>query len=67
MSMENLFRQVRDLIAVHKFDELSRINIIKPDRFNWVKEVFEAIHVKDNPEATALIWTDGESRAEIFI
>lgn len=37
------------------------MSISKPIHFNWVKEVFEDINVKDHPEATALIWTDGQN------
>lgn len=29
-----------------------------PDRFNWAKEVFEDLHVRQNPDKTALIWRD---------
>ena len=57
--MEQLFRKIRVLIAEKKFDELRGLPIPKPEKFNWVKEVFEDIHVKDTPEATALLWTNG--------
>lgn len=58
-SMENLYRKVRELIAEKDFEALRQLDILKPERFNWVKEVFEQIHVKDMPFATALLWTDG--------
>ena len=48
--MEQLFREIRNLIAEKRFEELSVLNIPKPDKFNWVKEVFEDIHVKDTPD-----------------
>lgn len=57
--MEQLFRNIRDLIREHKFEELKQLEIQKPERFNWVKEIFEGIHVKERPDATALLWTDG--------
>ena len=57
--MEKLFREIRELIAEHKFDELRALDIPKPNTFNWVKEVFENIHVKDTPDVTALLWTNG--------
>ncbi len=57
--MEKLFRHIRELIAQKDFDTLAQLPIPKPERFNWVRDVFEAIHVKDRPDATALIWTDG--------
>lgn len=46
------------MIANKQFAELKTLNIAKPDKFNWVKEVFENIHVKDHPDMPALTWTD---------
>src|ERR1044072_2622447 len=59
MHTENLFRQIREMIADKQFKALNALNIEKPQKFNWVTEVFENIHVKDSPGARALIWTDG--------
>lgn len=56
--MENIFRKIRSLIAQEDFDQLNAVNLQKPEKFNWVKEVFEDINVKDHPNATALLWTD---------
>jgi len=58
--MEKLFRQVRRRITERDFNALQGLFIDRPVHFNWVKEVFEAINVKDHPDDTALIWTDGE-------
>ena len=58
--MEKLFRTIRQLIADKQFDELARLDIEKPEYFNWVKEIFEGIHVKDTPDTHALLWTDGK-------
>src|SRR5215831_9261638 len=60
MSMEDLYRQIRGMIAGKQFRALRELQITKPEKFNWVTEVFENIHVKDNPNEQALIWTDGE-------
>ncbi len=57
--MEQVFREIRKLIAEKRFDALRMLHIPKPYKFNWVKEVFEDIHVKDTPDATALLWTNG--------
>lgn len=57
--MEQLFRQIRQLIANKDFETLAHLHITKPEKFNWAKEVFEAIHVKDTTDATALLWTNG--------
>jgi acetyl-CoA synthetase len=58
--MEQLYRNVRALIAAGKYDELPALQVSKPEKFNWVKEVFEQIHVAETPGATALIWTNGQ-------
>lgn len=58
--MEQLYRRVAQMIAAKEFDALETLPITKPATFNWIKEVFENIHVKENPDATALIWTNGE-------
>jgi len=57
--MEQLFRHIRQLISEKQFEALNDLNIGKPQTFNWVTEVFEAINIKDHPDAPALIWTDG--------
>jgi acetyl-CoA synthetase len=57
--MENIFREIRKLIADKNFDSLQQMKIPKPEKFNWVKDVFEAIHVKDTPDVCALRWTNG--------
>ena len=59
MQTEGLYRQIREMIAGKQFEALQKLNIPKPDKFNWVKEVFENIHVKDCPTMPALVWTDG--------
>lgn len=58
MLTEKFYRQVRALIADKQFDALKTLAIPKLEHFNWVTEVFENIHVKDDPHAKALIWTD---------
>lgn len=59
MNMESSYRHVAELIANGQFEHLRKLKIEKPQQFNWVSEVFEEIHVKDNAQATSLIWTDG--------
>jgi acyl-coenzyme A synthetase/AMP-(fatty) acid ligase len=59
IAMEQLFRNIRQLISEHDFEALYHLNIPKPATFNWVKEVFENINLKDHPDAKALVWTDG--------
>lgn len=57
--MEKIFRIVSHLIENQDFRKLEELEIIKPEYFNWVEEIFEGIHVKERPDATALHWTDG--------
>ncbi|HRI19802.1 MAG TPA: AMP-binding protein, partial [Panacibacter sp.] len=59
MTTENLYRQINEMIAAKQFEALSTLSISKPEKFNWVTEVFEKIHVHDSPDKQALIWTDG--------
>src|SRR5215203_4046219 len=65
MQTENLFRLIREMIAGKKFDALKGLNIENPKKFNWVKEVFENINLKDHPHSQALLWTDGD-QTKIF-
>jgi len=59
--MEQIYRKVAELIAKGDFEKLPQLPISKPQKFNWVSEVFEAIHVKERPDSCALLWTDGET------
>lgn len=63
--MEQIFRTIRAHIANGSFDELRNLDIVKPEQFNWVRDVFEAINVKELPHQPALIWTNGE-RTETY-
>lgn len=38
------------------FEKLNASHL--PPRFNWAKEIFEDLHVKETPHKTALIWND---------
>jgi len=45
-------------------------NMEMPAHFNWVKEVFEGLHVKHTPDKTALVWHDihtGEKKAFSYL
>jgi len=65
MHTENLYRQIRKMIADKQYGALSALKITKPKKFNWVTEVFENINVKDHPHSRALVWTDG-AETKIF-
>lgn len=58
--MKELYQLIGTMLMNEDFEGLHDLKIEKPDYFNWVQEIFEDIHVKDNPDKTALLWTDGE-------
>ncbi|MGG5506517.1 MULTISPECIES: acyl-CoA synthetase [unclassified Myroides] len=58
--MKTLFKTIGSLIAEENFSALRELKVEKPTRFNWVTEIFEGIHVKETPDKTALLWTDGK-------
>lgn len=57
--MTSYFEKALHLIYQDDYNALHSLQPSKPEYFNWVVEVFEAIHVKQKPNATALLWTDG--------
>ena len=62
--MKNYFTEVASIIKKQEFDQLKNIKITKPEYFNWVTEIFEDLHVKNTPNKTALLWTDGNQTKE---
>lgn len=62
--MKKYFEEVSNIIKSGNFEDLKNIKIEKPTYFNWVTEVFEGIHLKKNPNKTALLWTDGNTTQE---
>ena len=38
------------------FERLNAMTL--PSQFNWAKQIFEDLHVKETPDKTALIWND---------
>ena len=62
--MKNYFKEVSSIIKQQNFEKLNDLKITKPEYFNWVTEVFEGIHVKERPNKTALLWTDGSNTKE---
>src|SRR5215813_1957684 len=64
MNTTALYRQIGEMIAGKQFDALRGLKIVKPEKFNWVTEVFENMNVKAAPNAQALIWTDSKQTKE---
>lgn len=57
--MKELYKKVADHIANKDFDALYQLSISAPEKFNWVRDVFEAINVTEHSNDRALVWTDG--------
>ena len=52
----------RETAAKAFFEKLNKADL--PEKFNWVAEIFEGIHVKERGDQPALIWTDLDTDAE---
>ena len=73
MSLETTYREAmalneiqdmaqRETQAQGFFERLNKSEL--PEKFNWVTEIFEGIHVKERGDQTALIWTDLDTDEE---
>ena len=73
MAMESYYREVMALNTIQDmakrkeaadafFEKLNRATL--PDKFNWVTEIFEGLHVKERGDQLGLIWTDLDTDAE---
>lgn len=65
MEIVDLYKNLRELIAEENFDELRKLTAKKPERFNWVADVFEPLNVKEIPDEKALIWIYNEQREDL--
>ncbi|WP_264434559.1 acyl-CoA synthetase [Flavobacterium agricola] len=57
--MKTLFTEVTKLLADKQYSALQNYKLTKPNKMNWVVDVFEGIHTQNHPNKTALLWTDG--------
>lgn len=62
--MKDLYYKIKVALEQQDYQSLHDMEIEKPEFFNWVQEIFEGIHVKNNPNKTALLWTDGTNTKE---
>ncbi|WP_022664776.1 acyl-CoA synthetase [Desulfospira joergensenii] len=65
--MKELYREVIKINQMEdNHDKAARAEIFfkklntmaLPEKFNWAKEIFEDLHVKETPDKAALIWND---------
>ena len=59
-----MFKDVTNLLRNREYTDLKNYTLTKPEKMNWVVDVFEGLHVENNPGKTALLWTDGENTVE---
>ena len=59
--MQEIFSTIRSLIEKEQFRLLEELDIQKPAKFNWVRDVFEKLNVHQFPKAKALVWSDGNN------
>ena len=59
-----MFKDVTNLLRNRQYTDLKNYTLTKPEKINWVVDVFEGLHVENNPNKTALLWTDGENTVE---
>ena len=73
MALGDLYREVMELNTIRDMDKrkttaesfFEKLNHLSlPDKFNWVTEIFEEIHVRERGDQLALIWTDLDTDAE---
>ena len=62
--MKDLYKKITEIIEKGNYENLNDISLDKPHHFNWVTEIFEGIHLKERPNKTALLWTDGSQIKE---
>lgn len=60
MNIHDLFTQVRKSVANEDTHDLNKLQLTKPEYFNWVQEVFYEMNVKCYPSSQALIWRYNE-------
>ncbi|MBS1690418.1 MAG: hypothetical protein JSS96_16930, partial [Bacteroidetes bacterium] len=49
-----LFTAITNAITSRQYEQLQSLDYSIPEKFNWVRDVFEAVHVKNAPDHTML-------------
>ena len=65
MSVLELYQRVAQAIKQKDFAILKELNLVKPEYFNWVTDIFEPLNVKQYPDDKALIWKYNDQQ-EVF-
>lgn len=64
MNIKDLFDTIRLTIEEEKYHQLKDIKVFKPQKFNWVNDIFEPFNVEKLGNEKALIWKYNEERED---
>ena len=64
MTVQELFSSIRLSIEEENYTQLKEIKIFKPEKFNWVKDIFEPYNVAQLGTQKGLIWKYNEERED---
>lgn len=64
MTIQELFNSIRSAIEQENYEQLKAIKIFKPEKFNWVRDIFEPHNVAKLGHKNALIWKYNDKRED---
>ena len=64
MSVQELFNTIRFAIESEDYTKLNEIKIFKPEKFNWVRDIFEPHNVAKFGDQKGLIWKYNQQKEE---
>ena len=64
MTIQELFNSIRLAIEQENYEQLKAIKIFKPEKFNWVRDIFEMHNVAQLGHQNALIWKYNDKRED---
>jgi len=53
--MQTYFRQFQQIAESRAYHVLENLRVPKPEFFNWTHEIFEGLHVAEQPDKTAIV------------
>ena len=64
MTVQELFHSIRLVIESEDYAKLNEIQIFKPEKFNWVRDIFEPHNVAKFGNQKGLIWKYNDQRED---
>ena len=64
MTIQELFNSIRSAIEQENYEQLKAIKIFKPEKINWVRDIFEPHNVAQLGHQNALIWKYNDKRED---